>query len=91
MSSKGESAKQALQESKSKKTGPPETKTKKPAPHAVALAEAAKYNTESAATNNSATQSNPNSEDYELGKVSRSKKEAYNEESNMVKDLDRWG
>lgn len=89
MSSKGESAKLALQESKSKKSAPPETKTKKPAPHAAALAEAAKYSNSDTSSNNG--QSTTQSEDYELGKVSRSKKEAYHEEINMVKDLDRWG
>jgi hypothetical protein len=70
------------------KIEPGKTQIKKIAPHRKVIEDAANFTFDNTATNQSTTTA---AEDYELGKVSRSKKESYHDEVNMVKDLDRWG
>ncbi len=69
----------------------PTVTAKKTAPHRKVIEDAANFNFDNTSSNNQSSSSNVTSEDYELGKVSRSKKESYHEEVSMVKDLDRWG
>lgn len=63
--------------------------TKKLPAHRKVIQDAANYSIES--SNTDSHSQNPAADDYEQCKVSKSKKENYREEVNMVKDLDRWG
>ena len=71
--------------------------------HRQAIAEAANLNSLNSATNglslvdnqsssnNNDSLSSMQNDDYESGKVTKQKRANYQEEVNMVKDLDRWG
>jgi hypothetical protein len=71
------------------KVEPGKTQTKKVAHHRKVIEDAANFAFDNSANNNQSTTTA--AEDYELGKVGRSKKESYHDEVNMVKDLDKWG
>eukprot|EP01038_Epipyxis_sp_PR26KG_P012631 gene12631-16937_t len=62
---------------------------KKAAVHRKIIADAAKFDYDGAERDNN--NSNIIAEDYETSKDNRNRKKAYEDEINMVKDLDRWG
>lgn len=71
-----------------------EMKPKKAAAHRQVIQDAAKYNQVDQQQQSSASvaeASNTVADDYEGGKVSKRKGSKYDEDIQMVQDLDRWG